>query len=553
MNARDTELKRHLKSALILFGICLPVFEVMVLSQLFDAYSLIMHGEMSGWRKVFGYSGDIAKILVLTAFTAALLVHKQLLEYARKLVNIFDIGRFGRRGVPHAMAFGAVIMLTGKIYADPGAAQSLAPGWYALWLLSLIATFISWALLFLPGRVLTGTVYRQKWVLGTAFGISLSIWALAMFTRQFWGPMSELTFILSAFFLQTLYPDLVYVNSDEKLLGLGEFIVNIAPACSGYEGVGLVTAFTALYLWISRSALRFPRALLLFPIGAISIWLLNIVRITVLIMIGHHGSPDVAVGGFHSQAGWLTFIFTSLVILWLASDSQFFMKEKRPRIPESRSPDRLPASADHAAIPSLVPMLALLGMTLLTMAFSGGFDWLYPLRVVAVLIALKLYWTALPLLPYRWSALPLIAGAAMAVIWIFMLGRDHEADTAISTTLAAAPVWASAGWLVCRFIGATITVPIAEELAFRGYILCRLSGTEVRLRGVLPFSLAGVVVSSVAFGALHGAWLAGTVAGLVYAVVRLRSDSVTDAIVAHAVTNTLIFGYAAATGVWSVI
>ncbi len=553
MNARNIELKRHLKPSLLLLGICLPVLEVMVLSQLFDAYSLIMHGEMSGWRKVFGYFGDIAKILVLCAFTAALLIHKQLLDYARKLVDIFEIGRFVGRCIPHAIAFAAVIALTAKIYADPGAAQSLASGWYALWLLSLITTLISWALLFLPGRTLIRAINQQKWILGTAFAISLSIWALAMFTRQFWGPMSELTFILSAVFLRTLYPDFVYVNSDEKLLGLGEFIVNIAPACSGYEGVGLVTAFTALYLWISRSNLRFPRAFLLFPIGAVSIWLLNIVRITVLILIGHHWSPDVAVGGFHSQAGWLTFIFTSLVILWLASDSQFFMKVRRPVVAEALSQERTPAAVDHAAIPSLIPMLALLGMTLLTMAFSGGFDWLYPLRVVAVMVALKLYWAALPLLPYRWSALPFIAGVAMALIWILMLGTDQEADTAFSETLATVPVWVSAGWLVFRFIGTTITVPIAEELAFRGYILCRLSGTEVRLRGTLPFSLVGVAVSSVAFGALHGAWLAGTVAGLVYAVVRLRSSSISDAIVAHAVTNTLIFGYAAATGVWSVI
>ncbi len=539
---------QHLQTALLIIVLALPILEVLFLSQQFDAYTLVMRGDVSGWRSIFGYTGDMAKIAVLTVFTGCLILHRHLKAYALALHQQFSERRFLAGLLPHLLAYSALFYATSRIFADPSVAQDQHGIWFGFWLATIAATSITWLLMLTRMHDARSFLKSQRHVVVVAVLVAVGIWALAMGTRQFWGPMSELTFILAATLIHALHPDLVFVDAENKLLGLGDFIVNIAPACSGYEGVGLVTAFTAIYLWISRESFRFPRALLLFPIGAISIWLLNVVRIAVLIVIGHHWSPDVAVGGFHSQAGWLTFIVTSLAILWLASDSRFFLKNKPPRVIIPRHEAR-----DNEAVASLMPMLALLGVALLTTTFSAGFDWLYPLRVIAVGIALKLYWSTLQLLPWRWSFMPLLAGTFTAAIWILMLGENPESDAAFSATIGEAPLWLSAGWLLFRFVGSVVTVPIAEELAFRGYLLCKFSATDVRLRGSLPFSVVGIAGSSIAFGALHGAWLAGTVAGIIYAAVRLRGGTVTDAIIAHSVTNALIFGYAAATGVWSVI
>lgn len=539
---------QHIHSVLLILVLVLPVLEVLLLSQRFDAYTLVMRGDVSGWRMVFGYTGDLAKIVVLALFTGLLLLHKNLRAYAVGLNEHFSQRRFIAGLVPHLLAYCALLYTTARVFGDPTTAQALHGAWFGFWFFSILATAITWLLLLTRLSDALSFLQSQRNVFIVAILVAISIWALAMATRQFWGPMSELTFILAATLIYAVHPDLVFVDAESKLLGLGDFIVNIAPACSGYEGVGLVTAFIGIYLWISRESFKFPRALLLFPIGAISIWLLNVVRIAVLIIIGHHWSPEVAVGGFHSQAGWLTFIFTSLAILWFAGDSRFFLKNKPAKVVVPRQDVR-----DNEAIASLIPMLALLGVALLTTTFSAGFDWLYPVRVIAVAIALKIYWPTLQLLPWRWSLMPLAAGTVTAVIWVLMLGDNPESDIAFSATIGEAPLWLSAGWLLFRFVGSTITVPIAEELAFRGYLLCRFSATDVRLRGTLPFSIVGIMGSSVAFGALHGAWLAGTVAGIIYAAVRLRGGSVTDAIIAHSVTNALIFGYAAVTGVWSVI
>jgi len=53
------------------------------------------------------------------------------------------------------------------------------------------------------------------------------------------------------------------------------------------------------------------------------------------------------------------------------------------------------------------------------------------------------------------------------------------------------------------------------------------------------------------FGALHGRWLGGTLAGMAYALALYRRGEVVDAIVAHATTNALIAGFVLATGSWS--
>jgi len=59
------------------------------------------------------------------------------------------------------------------------------------------------------------------------------------------------------------------------------------------------------------------------------------------------------------------------------------------------------------------------------------------------------------------------------------------------------------------------------------------------------------LVSSVAFGALHGRWLAGILAGMIYAAAQYRRGEISDAIVAHMVTNALLAAYVLIFGHWA--
>jgi CAAX prenyl protease-like protein len=66
----------------------------------------------------------------------------------------------------------------------------------------------------------------------------------------------------------------------------------------------------------------------------------------------------------------------------------------------------------------------------------------------------------------------------------------------------------------------------------------------------LRFAWLSFAVSSVLFGALHGRWLAGTVAGMCDAWALSRRGRVEDPILAHALTNTLIAADVLILGHW---
>ena len=114
-----------------------------------------------------------------------------------------------------------------------------------------------------------------------------------------------------------------------------------------------------------------------------------------------------------------------------------------------------------------------------------------------------------------------------------------------------APDSARFAWIAFRVVGAVLFVPIAEELAFRGFLLRRLASTDFESVGWREFSWGPFLISSVAFGLLHGdRWLAGSVAGAIFALAQIRRGRIGDAIAAHAVANALVAAWVLIAGGW---
>ena len=95
-------------------------------------------------------------------------------------------------------------------------------------------------------------------------------------------------------------------------------------------------------------------------------------------------------------------------------------------------------------------------------------------------------------------------------------------------------------------------MPIVEELAFRGFLIRRLMANDFESLDPRQFTWFAVLVSSLVFGLLHGdRWIAGSIAGLIYAGVMLRRGSIGDAVAAHATTNALIAFAVLVGGKWN--
>jgi exosortase E/protease (VPEID-CTERM system) len=326
------------------------------------------------------------------------------------------------------------------------------------------------------------------------------------------------------------------------MVGTPSFSVEIDKACSGYQGIGLICAFLTFYLWFYRKTLRFPQATLLVPTGVIAIWLANALRIAALILIGSWFSPDVALGGFHSQAGWLAFNVVALGLVAVAGRSPFFSIAISPT-----------AKTLNPSVPYLAPFLVGLAVAMVTGALSTGFDRLYPMRVLAVLGAIWCFRKAYTGFRWSWSWQAVGLGALTSIVWIILAPTPSEASAGglSPSELAGMPIVLAVGWWFFRAVGYVIAVPLAEELAFRGYLMRRLISADFHVVPLGQFSWLSLVASSALFGAFHGhSWLPGCLAGVLFATALYRRGRITDAVLAHATANGLLVIHAAATGNW---
>jgi len=273
-------------------------------------------------------------------------------------------------------------------------------------------------------------------------------------------------------------------------------------------------------------------------------WLANVARIALLVAVGVWVSPTVAVQGFHSQAGWLAFNGISLGLVLASRRIRFFTRS-------DLGPDEAESTNPTAAY--VIPLLAILATTMITGAFTAGFDRFYPLRVLAAAAALWYFRRYYAAMQWTWSWTAVAIGVATFVLWMALepAATGTATETALGTGLARLGAGWGTAWLVFRVVGSVVTVPLAEELAFRGYLTRRLIAAEFQEVPLGRFTWLSFLVSSALFGALHGRWLAGMLAGMLYAIALYRRGSLADAVVAHATTNALIAGYVLTTGDWS--
>lgn len=413
-------------------------------------------------------------------------------------------------------------------------ASLLACGFLSLWLLAPVRYWRSLAALERRAFAVAG--------LGALAG-----GALITLVLRAWSAvplLARLTLGWSAALLRQIYPD-AGADPATAILGTSKFKVEISDACSGYLGVSLTLGFLACYFYVFRAEIKPWVMLALAPLAIVLSLALNVVRIVTLVVLGVEVSPQVAVNGFHTNAGSIAMVLTFATLVGLVH----WGVVSRLR-PGAEDVQRMGWTIDFENA-LLIPLLTLLAATLLTGALSGTFIWLYPLRVAAIGVTLVFCWKHLRALvvPPTWP--PVLIGVAVFALWLALVRAEPAADSLFAAALGSVAPGLALAWLAARVIGAVITVPIAEELAFRGYLLTVLSRRPVKPAMPVPFDWPGFTVSSLLFGALHGQWLAGALAGMGYAWARYRRGQLWDAVLAHMTTNLLLAAYVLATRHWS--
>ncbi|HKU41552.1 MAG TPA: CAAX prenyl protease-related protein, partial [Polyangiales bacterium] len=269
----------------------------------------------------------------------------------------------------------------------------------------------------------------------------------------------------------------------------------------------------------------------LIPFGVLSVWFANTLRIALLLAVGVHVSPDIALSGFHSKAGWLFFCAIGLGLIAYAERSPFWNRRAAAK------------QSVNLTAAYLTPELAILASALVTGLFKlGVLDLWYGVPVLAALAALALYRAHLPKPSWPASFHAPLIGVLGFGIWIGLAPRpDPEDVQLLRRELGALSPLSAAVWYALRILGSCLIVPLAEELAFRAYLVRRLIDADfeaVPKTRLTPLALAG---SALAFGLLHGPqWIPATLVGVLYAYAQQVRGRTADAVVAHGVTNALI-------------
>jgi exosortase E/protease (VPEID-CTERM system) len=442
----------------------------------------------------------------------------------------------------HMLLIGIFSFLSAALYGGgPLPFAALAIGWHLCGLAAALALFAAMAPLSIWIGALRRTGSTTVNALLPAAGAMLAFKA----SQLLWVPAAAITFHLVQLVLQPLIPGL---RSDAATLTLitRHFEVQIADVCSGLEGVGLMLAFCTAWLWYFRREYIFPRALIIVPAAMLFVFLLNALRIAALVLIGDAGYERIAVVGFHSQAGWIAFNVAAFCVAIVAKHSAWLNRESHEAGADTNAGTKADATAAY-----LMPFLAILAAGMIVRALSAGFDLWYPARLICAAIVLWTYRNSYRSVDWHFSWRGIALGAAVFVVWAGF-ARFFTTPAGIPQELANLPLAAKDAWIACRAAAAIITVPIAEELAYRGYLMRRMVSREFDTLPLAAVGTVALVTSAVAFGITHGSlWLPGIIAGLCYGLIAIKTGRIGESVAAHATTNALITVQVLAFGQWN--
>jgi uncharacterized protein len=186
--------------------------------------------------------------------------------------------------------------------------------------------------------------------------------------------------------------------------------------------------------------------------------------------------------------------------------------------------------------------------------------WEFPLRIIV--LSLVLLTVSRPVLDLRVRHLfgSIALGVAVFVIWIgpdvLIPGyRQHWLfQNSIMGTIKSSidpALRQDSLVLLIRSLRAIILVPIIEELFWRAWLMRWLINQDFQSVKLGAYTASSFWLTALLFASEHGPyWEVGLLAGIAYNWWMIRTRSLGDCIVAHAVTNALLCLYVIQTQKW---
>lgn len=236
--------------------------------------------------------------------------------------------------------------------------------------------------------------------------------------------------------------------------------------------------------------------------------------------------------------------------------------QRRVDLDSEREINRTPPAGTEAypSLPYVLPFIVFAAFLALHdyLAILGPLE--YPVRVIV--LAGLLWICSRHVLDFRvrTPVATVAIGLATFVMWIapdvlFPQYRDHwifqNSFTGHVESSLAENLRSNRMVLVMRAVRAAILVPIIEELFWRAWLMRWLINSDFRKVPLGAYTASSMIITAVLFASEHGPyWEVGLLAGFIYNWWMVRTKSLGDCILAHAITNGALSAYVVFFGEW---
>jgi CAAX prenyl protease-like protein len=227
-----------------------------------------------------------------------------------------------------------------------------------------------------------------------------------------------------------------------------------------------------------------------------------------------------------------------------------FDTQTSPQRPRSRIRD------DYAY---MIPMAVFLLFTQAGAWWPKLFIESYVAKTLVVPVLLWAFWNSYTKIRWTHAMLGVVVGVIGLVQWVgmekillhFFPTYPRFSVEVFDPTKAIASDWARYWFIAIRWAGASLVVPVMEELFWRDYAWRTIiAPNDFKLAEVGEWDPSAFFLVPLIFAAVHVQWLTAIVWALMIGLLLVKTKSLGACIIAHGVTNFLLGAYVLCTKDW---
>ncbi len=252
---------------------------------------------------------------------------------AKELTKIIKLGKLTYKGtvpflVLNLMSVYSFYLLNRFFMYNIESALQNALFYSVLWYFNGIVIVLSLAFAFFDFKFVKYFLQGFKKQMFASAILSVVFYMGSIYFFKLWPFFSRIVGDSVSFLLDLVLDNVIYFIREDgtPFISLPGIRAGIAAPCSGLEGIGLfLFLFTALVL-VQHREINKKKLFILYPLGIIGAFGVNILRVFSLFLVGHFISAKFAQGGFHSNAGWI--LFTAYFLIFIYYSYPWMRKKK---------------------------------------------------------------------------------------------------------------------------------------------------------------------------------------------------------------------------------